>query len=233
MGGFAGISSLMGPFNPPIYSIPEGNDKVPQNLLDSLSTEPLLKHKVNAIEKSSDDKYWVSGDNFSEKYDYVITAAPLEQLKIKFDDITIPKRMREFLTVHIRVVHGTIAPEYFGLDKPDDLPGFILTTKESDRITHMSVHHVRSNQIPYYSISSTESLSDDQLDEIFHEWKLDLSHTWEAAYPIFKPISEIPPSRLDEGLFNLNAIESAVSTMESSAFVANNSIRWINKERRK
>jgi len=233
VGGFAGISSIMGPFNPPIYSIPKGNDNVPQNLVDSSNTELCLKHKVKAIEKSSNEKYCVSGDNFSQKYDYVIAAAPLEQLQIKFEDITIPEKKREFQTVHIMMVQGIIDPDYFGLDKIDDLPGFILTTKESDRITHMSVHHVRSNQIPYYSISSKESLSDDQLDQIFHEWKLNMSHTWEAAYPIFKPINEIPPSKLDEGLFNLNAIESAVSTMESSVFVANNTIRWINKERRK
>ena len=233
MGGFAGISSLMGPINPPIYSIPEGNDNVPQNIVDSTNAEQFLNHKVNAIERLSNEKYRVSGDNFSQKYDYVITAAPLEQLQIKFEDIAIPEKKREFQTVHIVVVQGTIDPDYFGLDKTKDLPGFILTTKESDRITHMSVHRVGSNQIPYYSISSAESLSVDQLDEIFHEWKLHLKHTWEAAYPIFEPICEIPPSRLDEGIFNLNAIESAASTMESSAFVADNTIRWINKERRK
>lgn len=233
MGGFAGISSLLGPFNPPIYYIPKGNDIIPQNLVESSNPELFLEHKVNAIEGLSNEKYRVSGNNFSQIYDYVIIAAPLEQLEIRFEDVAIPEKKRDFQTVHITTVQGRIDPDYFGIEKSKDLPSFILTTKESDRFTHMSMHHVGSSQMIYYSISSIESLSDGLLDEMFHEWRIGLNHTWKAAYPLFKPISEVPPSRLGEGLFNLNAIESAASSMESSLFAANNSIRWINKARPK
>jgi prenylcysteine oxidase/farnesylcysteine lyase len=77
------------------------------------------------------------------------------------------------------------------------------------------------------AVTSTKPLSDNFFDGLFKNGTTVLDHTWTAAYPIFKPIQKIPPTCLDNKLFYLNSIESAASSLETSALAALNSIKTI------
>jgi hypothetical protein len=79
-------------------------------------------------------------------------------------------------------------------------------------------------------ISSTEPLDDDLLNRIMTKRQTVLEYRWQAAYPIFKPLQELPKIRLDERLIYLNAVEPAASSMESSALSALKAVRTIRSE---
>ncbi len=80
------------------------------------------------------------------------------------------------------------------------------------------------------TVTSTEPIGNDLLDNLFKNGRTILDHTWSAAYPIFKPTDKIPPNCLDKGLLYLNAIESAASSLESSTFAALNSIKTLKEQ---
>jgi len=105
----------------------------------------------------------------------------------------------------------------------------ILTTKEAEPVTHYSVQKSK-NSDSLLTISSNEPIDDDLIDRIMVKRKAVLEYRWKAAYPIFKSLEELPEIRLDERLMYLNAIESAASSMESSAFAALKAIRTIRSE---
>jgi hypothetical protein len=80
------------------------------------------------------------------------------------------------------------------------------------------------------TVTSTEPICNDLLDDLFKNGRTILDHTWSAAYPVFKPTQKIPSTCLDKGLLYLNAIESAASSLETSTFAALNSIKTIKEQ---
>jgi hypothetical protein len=54
-----------------------------------------------------------------------------------------------------------------------------------------------------------------------------LQYSWKAAYPVFTPLTRLPPTRLDEGLIYANSIEASISSMETAAFSALNAVKTI------
>jgi hypothetical protein len=79
-------------------------------------------------------------------------------------------------------------------------------------------------------VTSTEPVGDCLLDELFRDGRTVLDHAWELAYPVFKPIQKVPLTCLDKGLVYLNVMESAVSSLESSAFAALNGVRAVKEQ---
>jgi hypothetical protein len=80
------------------------------------------------------------------------------------------------------------------------------------------------------TVTSLKPLDEGFVDEFFKKGRKVFDHSWSAAYPVFKPIQKVPDMFLDESLLYLNGIESAASSIETSAFAALNSVQAI-KER--
>ncbi|MEJ2271188.1 MAG: NAD(P)-binding protein [Candidatus Bathyarchaeota archaeon] len=189
IGGFAGLSSLLGVYGESLYSLREGNDILPMKLLE-----------------------------------------PLETTNLRIDGISNKEyHSREYKKIYIKIIEGEIDFRYFNLNESNELPSIILTSNEADPITRFSINKLRGNKT-IVAITSKKQIKNNVLDEIFKKRKTLLDHVWSAAYPTFKPIERIPSTFLSQKLIYLNAIESASSSLESSAFAALNSVKAMKEQ---
>ena len=232
LGGFAGLSSLLGVYGESMYSLKDGNNVLPRKLLDASDSKLELGSKVKSIEKTSKGSFRVLAGENTSVFDAVIVAAPLEVADITFEGVANQKRQaREYQKIYIRLMKGQIDSRYFNLESSTKLPSIILTSKEADPITRFSITESTKDD-SWVTVTSTEPISNNLLDELFKNGRTILDHTWSAAYPVFKPIQKIPSSCLEKGLLYLNAIESAASSLESSTFAALRSIKTIKEQLR-
>ncbi|MCJ7632133.1 FAD-dependent oxidoreductase [Candidatus Bathyarchaeota archaeon] len=230
IGGFAGLSSLLGVYEGSIYSLEEGNSVLPRRLAEASNSELELGQKVKTIEKTSEGSYRISTEKETRVFDAVIVAAPLELAGLEFDSVSIHEREpQQYKKVYRKVMRGLVNPRYFGLAESTKLPSMILTTAEAEPITHFAIQKSVNGE-SFLSVSSTEPLYDDELGGILMNGKTVLEHDWEAAYPVFKPLEKLPRTRLDERLMYINTIEPAASSMEASAFAALNATKIILSE---
>ncbi len=229
-GGFAGLTSLLGVYNGSMYSLEDGNELLPRKLLEASGSKVELESKVNYIEKKSNGRFQVLIGENSSVFDGIIVAAPLEGANIKFDGVPKQKyQERKYQKIYIKLLKGVVNLKYFNLDTSSKLPSVILTSKEADPITRFSINKSTKNE-SWMTITSTEPIGNDFVDEVLKKRRTFLDHTWSAAYPFFKPIQKIPPISIDNGLLYLNAIESATSSLETSTFAALQSIKIIKKQ---
>jgi len=227
LGGFAGLSSVIGVYGASIYSLTEGNSVLPRSLAEASGSELELGRKVKSIEKTPRGSYRVSVGKTASIFDGVIVAVPLEMAGIAFEGISMHEwEPQQYQRVYLRVMRGFVDLSYFGLDESKKVLPMILTTAEADPITHFALQKSTTGE-SFLSIASTEPLGNDVLGEIFESGETVLEHDWTAAYPLFKPVERLPPTRLDERLMYLNSIESAASSLESSAFAALNAVKMM------
>ncbi|MDQ1281350.1 MAG: Prenylcys lyase protein [Thermoproteota archaeon] len=232
MGGFAGLSSLISVYTGKTYNFIEGNSVFPKRLMNASNSELLFSQNVRSIEKKNDGSYRISVENKTSTFDGVIIATPLELTGLALDGISMTEyHPREYRRVYIQVIQGKAIPSFFGSKDTGSLPRMILTTSETKQIMHIATLRLANGE-DLMTISSTELLPDDILDGMIRNRYVILEHSWNAAYPLFKPIDNIPHSRLDERLMYLNSLESAVSSMETSVFSALNAIRMMKDELR-
>jgi hypothetical protein len=232
LGGFAGVSALLGISGDAIYSLKDGNDVLPRRLVEASGASVKLGTKVDNVEKMAEGTFRLSMGEQSSVFDAVVVAAPLEVADISFEGIEKEENMqkREYQKIYIRLMKGTVDLGYFNLEPSSGLPSIILTSKEADPITRFSISE-STNSESWVSMTSTEHIGNEIVDELFKgEGQTVFDQSLNAAYPIFKPTEKIPNTFLDKGLLYLNAIESAASSLESSTFSALNSIRAIKEQ---
>ena len=231
LGGFAGISSFIGVYGGPIYCLAEGNSTLPVHLAEASQATVKLGQKVTSIEKTSEGFYRVSAGNDAALFDGVIVAAPLEMAGIEFDGMAKPNFLpQSYQKVYTKVMQGVFNPSYFGLNESAEPPAIVLTTKAADPITHCSIQKIGNNE-SLVTFSSTEPIADGAFSGIFKNKGVPvLQYCWTAAYPKFKPIARLPPTRLDERLIYVNSTEPSVSSMETAALSALNAVKMIRND---
>ncbi len=231
LGGFAGLSALIGVYSGPTYSLAEGNNSLPTQLANASKAAVKLGQKIDKITKTSKGTYVLTSKAETEVFDNVILATPLELADIEFDGLSMHNwAPQPYQSVYMRVMRGIFNPDHFGLKKSADPPAIILTTKDTDPITHFAIKKV-SNGESLVTISSTKPLDTNLFNDVFKSDAVTiLEHCWKAAYPIFKPITKLPPTRIDKRFMYVNSVEPSVSSMETSALSALNAVRLIAKE---
>jgi predicted NAD/FAD-dependent oxidoreductase len=228
LGGFAGISSLIGVYSGATYRLAEGNSALPARLVEAAKAIVKLGQKVDVIEKTSNGTYGVYAGEDVTVFDSVIIATPLELAAIRFDGLSVQDWLPQtYQAVYKSVMRGVFDPEYFGLENSADPPATVLTTKDSGPITQYSIHKARDGQ-SLVTISSPKPLNHNAFNGLFKDEGVRvLGHCWKAAYPVFRPLTRLPPTCIGERLMYINAIESAVSSMETSALSALNAVRML------
>ena len=230
LGGFAGLSSLLGVYGESVYSLSEGNDVLPSKLIEASNSKVELKSEVESVEKTSTDSFRVTVGGATSIFDGLIIASPLETANITFDGVSNQKwNEREYQKIYIRLMKGEIKTGYFNLDKSAKLPAIILTTKEADPITRFSINKSEKNE-SLITITSKDPIENEILDKIFKDGRTVIDQTWSAAYPVFNPIEKLPATFIYKKLIYLNAIESAASSLESSTFAALNGIKMMKEQ---
>ncbi len=228
IGGFAGISSLIGVYGGPIYRLAEGNSTLPAHLAEASQATKKTGQKVISIEKTSAGSYRVSTEVDAALFDGVIIAAPLDFAGIELEGVTKPDCVpQEYQKVCTKVMKGVFDPASFGLNESVEPPTIILTTKNADPTTHFGIQKTQKGE-SIVTVCSTAPLTDSECSGFFKDVGVPvLNHCWDAAYPKFKPIPKLLPSWLDERLFYLNSVEAAVSSMETAAFSALNAVKML------
>ncbi len=227
IGGLAGISSLLGVYGAPIYRFDGGNSSFPTHLAEASNAEVKLQKKVALIEKTSHG-YKVHAGDEAEIFDGVIIATPLELASIDLGGVAkLSGEPPLYQPVCTKIMRGILNPAYFGLNAATEPPSVILTTKDADPIKHCSIQKIGKSE-SLVTFSSTEPMEEEAFKGVFKKGLTPvLQHSWKAAYPIFKPINKIPPTRLDERLMYTGSVESAVSSMETAALSALNAVKMM------
>jgi nitrogen fixation protein len=231
LGGLAGVASLIGVYSGSIYSLAEGNSVLPVHLAETSQATIKLGQKVESVEKISDNSYRIQAGKETAIFDYVIMAVPLELADITFCGFSmLQSDHNHYRSVYRRAMRGIFNPSYFSLEKSAEPPAIVLTTKKTGPVTQYSIQKIGGDE-SLVTVSSTEPLQDHAFEGIFkHGGTVILDHHWKAAYPVFKSIAKLPPTLLDKRLIYLNAVEPAISSMETAAFSALNAVRIIASE---
>lgn len=231
LGGFAGISSLAGVYSGATYNLTEGNSTLPVHLAKTSNATIRLGQKVDLIEKTPKGTYRVYSGEEMEVFDSVIIAAPLEHTDIKFYGLSMPDyEPQPYQAVYMKVMRGGFDPNYFGLINSADPPTNVLTTKDAGPITHYGIQKTSAGE-SLVTISSPEPLDHSVFNGAFKNGEASvLEHCWKAAYPLFKPLTKLPLTRIDKRLMYVSAIEPAISSMETSALSALNAVRMLRQE---
>jgi prenylcysteine oxidase / farnesylcysteine lyase len=231
LGGLAGVSALIGVYSGPTYSMVEGNSSLPVYLANASKAAVKLGQKVDKIEKTSSGTYRLYSNNEEAVFDSVIMATPIELADIEFDGLSSHvAKPQPYQMVHIRIMRGIVDPNFFGLKESAEPPAIVLTTKDADPITNFSIQKVNKGE-SLVTISSPKPVNPNVVNEVFkNEGVTVLEHVWKAAYPVFKPLTKLPSTRIDKRFMYVNAVEPSVSSMETSTLSGLNAIRLLAKE---
>jgi prenylcysteine oxidase / farnesylcysteine lyase len=230
LSGFAGLASLFGVYSRPIYSLTDGNMALPIGLAKASRANLELGQRVESIEKTPEGSFRVKVGNDKPIFDGAIIATPLELAGIEFKGgSTHELGHNTYQRVYRKIMWRNLEIEELGLTDPLATPFMIMTTRESGSVTHVTIQK-STNGESLLDISSTKPLAGNLFGRSLREGTTIFEHTWNAAYPIYRPVQKLPLTRLDRRLMYLNSIESVVSSMETSALSALNAVRLLRQE---
>ncbi len=171
-------------------------------------------------------------DGTSRRHDVVVLATPTGPAGLSLTNLNLPAaatRERPFQTTWATFVVGAPRPEYFGAANADSMPDTVLTV-EDEAIPFSSLGLVSASPdgSSIYKLFSREEPSEALLDEIFARRIVTEQLRW-AAYPVLRPdrACGLSPFKLGAGLFWVNAMEFATSTMETEAVAARNVVNLL------
>jgi len=155
-----------------------------------------------------------------DTFDIVVVACPLDLANIDLPNYEL-KMDREYQTVHANFIAGEIDYRYF--NNVENNPQTIFTI-ENEAIPFVSIaktSFATDWDLPIYKVFSRQALADTFFNQTFKNRKGKIHQEWKA-YTVLSPMKEWPPFKIDDGLFYINAMESAVSAMETEAIAARN-----------
>jgi len=229
---FGGLISVVGS-GARLYNIKNGNYLVCEKMIQNSKATLLLNTKVLKINKldsqyevvSSSTKGLMQKNNF----DIVVIASPLELngVEFSFELRKNSKGVREYRKVYVTIVKGLFNASYFDKSSINDVPEIILTSNDATSpFNSIGSMHSFSDGTKIVKFFSTQELSEKDLDKIFSKRFATKKHEW-FAYPILKKNLQMPPIKLNENLYYVNAFESAISVMEGEAVSGRNIARLI------
>jgi prenylcysteine oxidase/farnesylcysteine lyase len=229
MNAFAGFVSLSGMGEQP-FNIVGGMDHIVESIIAKHQSNPnfklYLNKKVSRIIKQAGNLYNIDG----VEYDKVIIACPLEKIAITFEAIAVKSTLPHyFQESYVTLMQGEINGAFFNLKDGDFIPNAIAANdkKKSEHVA--SVIYMGDGII---KLQSDTELPDRGLTIVKDGYKILHQEHWDFAYPKFvrNKLEDLPSFVLDDGLYYINAIETAASSMELSMISARNIVNIIEKE---
>lgn len=219
-----------------LFSVGGGNGQVCEGLLAQTGSDVRTNTRVVAIAAAPETqprlRYRITTDQGADEgFDAVILATPLERTSIQFSGVTgwSPTPVeRQYQVTHATCVAGKLNPTYFSLPQTARLPQTILTS-EDPRVPFSSIGAIGYSptwSVPIHKVFSRTPLDDTLIERLFTQPKDVMRIVWHA-YPVLKPSPHWEPFRLQNGLYYVNAMESAVSTMETEAVASRNVVQLL------
>jgi len=208
-----------------VYQLTNGTGQLSQHLIQAAKSKVTTNASVTSIERcapGAEAEFCVTYTDISTnafhpetlQFDAVIIAAPLEIANMSLPQALLqPPPMREYRSVHITFVAGELSSVYFGAQKK--FPGTILTPSSfGDKFSVIGYHGLSSDGHDVFKVTSIDPVSEETLNQLFSSVVEVKRLFWPAAYPMLQPSDKWPDFKLMDGLYYINAMESAVSCME-------------------
>ncbi|WFC95135.1 hypothetical protein MBRA1_001780 [Malassezia brasiliensis] len=201
----------------------------------------IMKIQSETTEQDTPVTQWRIGtrDGHSDVYDVVLIAAPWHS-----SDITLLNTEKSVPGFRYQRVHVTLVvtdapqpnPVYFGFDRTfDRVPRTIVTTHlDGDnpdflslsyqrRLKHTKYHGQTWDALYVVKLFSWAPIPSKTINKIFGNGKVVWTHekSW-SAFPKLTPTDRLGQFEVDTNLYNVNAMERLVSTMETSTLAAKN-----------
>lgn len=220
-----------------LFSVQEGNVHIVEGLLAASTAHVRTKLAAWRVASRTDPPggpagYTVTAVGGSEEaFDAVILAVPLELAGLEFEGLRLPVSAsvrRRYHVTHTTFVAGRLRAGAFGLPERDEVPELLLTRERPD-IPFSAIGLLgpaAGDGRSIYKVFSRQPLDEALLDRIFADRAETTRLVWEA-YPVLNPAPASPPFRLAHGLYYANAMESAVSTLETEAMAARNVVNLL------
>lgn len=195
---------------------------------------------------ASEPMWWLgTRDGHGALYDAVLIASPWQDAGITLlnTDRVVP--VYEYRKLHVSIVLTTAdepSAAYFGKSAGRVIPRTIFTTyvdaeSHGGEIPFLSLAYVgevrgvkgasAASRTPLYAVKifSLQPLSDSDIDTLLGKGTVRwvYRHTWDA-YPLLRPTDKFAPFEVDRNLYNINAMERWISTMETSTLAAKNTV---------
>ncbi|KAI9249711.1 Prenylcysteine lyase-domain-containing protein [Phascolomyces articulosus] len=241
------------------WSTKGGNIKIFEEFAKRSGATVKLESTVTEIQNitiydeagNPEERYIVITDDSMDVYDAVLIAAPLHSVNINFPFSTISPAYRKFHTVHVTMIAGVPDPSYFGrIEKT--VPTMIVSTgapltdhfdQSEQPFTTFAIHkYLEDTGESVVKMFSSKPMTDEQLDQLFHNRSWTLRKEWEA-FPKLSPITsseedEWPSMVLngfdqgknENGMLYINAFESCISTMETETVASKNAVRYLREQ---
>jgi prenylcysteine oxidase/farnesylcysteine lyase len=245
---FVGMVSILMIEN--IWRVVGGNHQVAECVLKDSGSSLVMEDVASVIKCVMDGsiKYTITtaDGKIDEGYDIVIVANPLNTSSVRYENFSSDIYTAAATTPYQRFVttfcKGKINQKFFG-EKEDftNFPQAIITTdvdslpfkfggvgiivpsdvQQADAWKYHTPLHENPERV--WEVASPEPLTRDQILMLFPESNPDdtVCHDW-LGFPQHLPPYQAPSFILDDGVFYINAIEMAASTMEMTAIGAKN-----------
>lgn len=209
-----------------LFSVGGGNFRICAGLIDHAGARLHLSTPISAIGKNQDGRMTLQAQNSKQDtYDVIVLATPDGPAGLEISGITVaPAALtkRPFQTTWTTLIKGRARPACFGFERASDLPDIVLTTENpSIPFSSLGLMDRAPDGTPLYKIFSRQRPDPALLDTLFERIDLLKSKCWQA-YPVLEPARPLPPFEPGERLFWVNAMEFAVSTMETETVAARN-----------
>jgi len=235
------ITTLMAGDDTGLRTFVNGNANFFKTAAEIAGTNFKLNSAVQTISKTKNDKFKITYTKYSnngkqvlqEEFDCVVLCTPVEIAGIQFENIDMPNDLiqnREFVGCHIAIVRGEVNPAFFGYKDAGEVPQLIRTTEEAETKnnfkTFISFQHLwnTAKKQKIYKIQSRHKLSDNELDQLFLKRDFLHQHQFQIAYPRLRTLKENEKlfTKICNGLYFNNTVESVSSAMEASVWAARN-----------
>ena len=229
MNALAGMVALVG-MEPDLRSVASGNSDIPASLLASVPGLDLrLGSRVHSLayarEEGGGTGFVVNGRE-DEVFDAVFVGTPLEFADMDLSGLEglVAPPPRRFQITHATFVAGNVSASYFGLGEGEGIPSFVGTIESPDiPFSSLAERGVSTTHgAPVYKIFSRQALEPSLVADLFEDGFVVLGAFQWSAYPKLPPNPEFAPFELVPGLYYPNAMETAVSCMETQAIAARN-----------
>jgi prenylcysteine oxidase / farnesylcysteine lyase len=236
--GLVDLVSLAGAsFGGYLFAIKGGNSQICEAMLQKASAKVMKNNRVTHIQKANTtaDRYVITTeDGATEEFDRIIIATPLETAAIKFEQIDLDdknKLSRPYQITNCTYILGKLNHTYFGQTKVEQIPTNILT-QENQKIPFSSIELCKKEKKTgqqIYRIFSRQKLSEDLLNQLFSE-RIETRSVIRDAYPVLTPTATWPSFVLARGIYYINAMESAISTLETEVIGSKNVVNMLLNE---
>ena len=208
-----------------LFSVGGGNRRVCEGLVRDAGAMLQTGTEVAGVSREGAGFTVQLSEGRSVSHDVVVLATPAGPGALALSGVEPPEsalRARPFQITWATFIKGRPRAEYFGLARAGDLPDTVLTV-EDDTIPFSSLGLVATSTdgALVYKLFSRDPVAESLLDQLFCSRDALEQIRWEA-YPVLRPSNDLPPFRLADGLYWVNAMEFAVSTMETEAVAARN-----------